>query len=171
MTVETWINLLMSTKLYNTEKELLQGVLNHGPEILDHCMYDNADLSKYFDKLSLERLNYPKPKKEIDHTKWFMPNEYKTMDIYSFLEKQCSTQEEINRLNQEYQEFEKRRLLPLLRQMKYIVDTLRKNNIVWGVGRGSSVASYVLHLLGVHKINPIKYSIPINEFFKGEENG
>jgi DNA polymerase III alpha subunit len=55
--------------------------------------------------------------------------------------------------------------------MKYIVDTLRANNIVWGVGRGSSVASYVLHLIGVHKIDSIKYSIPIEEFFKGEING
>jgi DNA polymerase III alpha subunit len=55
--------------------------------------------------------------------------------------------------------------------MKYIVDTLRANNIVWGVGRGSSVASYVLHLIGVHKIDSIKYNIPIEEFFKGETNG
>jgi DNA polymerase III alpha subunit len=55
--------------------------------------------------------------------------------------------------------------------MKYVVDTLRENNIVWGVGRGSSVASYVLHLIGVHKIDSIKYNIPIEEFFKGEQHG
>jgi DNA polymerase III alpha subunit len=52
--------------------------------------------------------------------------------------------------------------------MKYIVDTLRANNIVWGVGRGSSVASYVLFIIGVHKIDSVKYKLPINEFFKGE---
>jgi DNA polymerase III alpha subunit len=39
------------------------------------------------------------------------------------------------------------------------------------VGRGSSVASYVLFLIGVHKIDPIKYELPIEEFFKGEDNG
>jgi DNA polymerase III alpha subunit len=55
--------------------------------------------------------------------------------------------------------------------MKYIVDTLRANNVVWGVGRGSSVASYVLHIIGVHKIDPIKYNIPIEEFFKEKQNG
>jgi DNA polymerase III alpha subunit len=55
--------------------------------------------------------------------------------------------------------------------MKYIVDTLRANNIIWGVGRGSSVASYVLHIIGVHKIDPIKYNIPIEEFFKEKQNG
>jgi len=59
----------------------------------------------------------------------------------------------------------------LLRQMKYIVDTLRKHNILWGVGRGSSVASYTLFLMGVHHIDSIKYNIPVNEFFKGEKNG
>ncbi len=55
--------------------------------------------------------------------------------------------------------------------MKYTVDTLRANNIIWGVGRGSSVASYVLHIIGVHKIDPIKYDIPIEEFFKEKQNG
>jgi DNA polymerase III alpha subunit len=62
-------------------------------------------------------------------------------------------------------------MIPVLNAMKYIVDTLRTNNIVWGVGRGSSVASYVLYLIGVHKIDSIKYNIPIEEFFKGEING
>ena len=55
--------------------------------------------------------------------------------------------------------------------MKYIIDTLRENNVVWGVGRGSSVASYVLFLLGVHKIDSVKYNLPLEEFFKGGENG
>jgi len=59
----------------------------------------------------------------------------------------------------------------VLHVMKYVVDTLRENQIVWGVGRGSSVASYVLYLIGVHKIDSIKYKLPIEEFFKGEQNG
>ena len=59
-------------------------------------------------------------------------------------------------------------MIPVLKAMKYIVDTLRANNVVWGVGRGSSVASYVLFIIGVHKIDSVKYKLPINEFFKGE---
>jgi DNA polymerase III alpha subunit len=43
---------------------------------------------------------------------------------------------------------------------------MRSNNIVWGVGRGSSVASYVLYLLGVHKVDSIKYGLDIREFLK-----
>jgi DNA polymerase III alpha subunit len=57
-------------------------------------------------------------------------------------------------------------MIPMLKTMKYVVDTLRANDVVWGVGRGSSVASYVLHIIGVHKIDSIKYNIPIEEFFK-----
>ena len=59
-------------------------------------------------------------------------------------------------------------MIPVLKTMKYVVDTLRANNVVWGVGRGSSVSSYVLFIIGVHKIDSVKYKLPINEFFKGE---
>jgi DNA polymerase III alpha subunit len=50
--------------------------------------------------------------------------------------------------------------------MKYLVDTLRKNIIVWGVGRGSSVASYILYLIGVHRIDSLYYDLDIAEFLK-----
>jgi len=149
----------------NTLEQLTNGIVRHGTQIIENCLISD-DFKQYVDRVYDEHLNYPVPPTEIDHTQWYMPAEYRKMDIYGFLEQQCNTQEERIRLDQEYQEFERRDLVLLLKQMKYIVDTLRKNNIVWGVGRGSSVASLVLHLLGVHKINPIKYNIPIEEFFK-----
>jgi DNA polymerase III alpha subunit len=74
-------------------------------------------------------------------------------------------------VDQELELFVKNGMYDLLHVMKYVVDTLRENNVVWGVGRGSSVASYVLHLIGVHKIDSVKYNIPIEEFFKGEQHG
>ena len=79
--------------------------------------------------------------------------------------------ENLDRLTLELSLYRKHNMIDLLRTMKYVIDTLRKNNIVWGVGRGSSVASYALFLLGVHKIDSVKYSLPIDEFFKGETNG
>ena len=93
------------------------------------------------------------------------------MDIKQWLYQQCSTPETKQRVDQELMLFEKHHMMPVLNTMKYVVDTLRSNHIVWGVGRGSSVASYVLHIIGVHKIDSIKYNLPINEFFKGEQNG
>lgn len=97
---------------------------------------------------------------------WHMPIEYYNMDIAQWLLDHCSTQEELQRVGQELLLYQERDLFPLLKQLKYIIDTWRKNDIVWGVGRGSSVASYVLYLIGVHKINSIYYDLDIHEFLR-----
>ena len=148
-----------------TELDLTESVLRHGPNILDRICVNSDVIKKYLEMLDLEKLNYPTPLCEINKDNWFMPNEYKNMDIESFLVDQCP-KENYDRLVLELKEYQRRDLISLLRQMKYIVDTLRDNNIIWGVGRGSSVASYVLFLLGVHKIDSVKYNLPIEEFFK-----
>lgn len=97
---------------------------------------------------------------------WLMPESYKKMDIAQWILDQCTTQEELQRVGQELLLYQERDLFPLLQYLKYLVDTLRKNNVIWGVGRGSSVASYVLYLIGVHRINSIKYELQIDEFLK-----
>lgn len=96
---------------------------------------------------------------------WFMPDEYKNMDIEGYLVNVCP-KENYQRLIEELQEYRSRNMLNLLRWLKYFVDTCRKENIVWGVGRGSSVASYVLYLLGVHKIDSLKYKLDWQEFLR-----
>ena len=70
------------------------------------------------------------------------------------------------RVDMELAEFEARNLFPVLQMLIYIIDTMRKNNLVWGVGRGSSVASYILYLMGVHKVDSVKYNLHIKEFLK-----
>lgn len=99
-------------------------------------------------------------------TKWHMPKEYKELDIAEYILSLCTQDYELQRVGQELLLYQERDAFDLLRYMKYLVDTLRKNNVVWGVGRGSSVASYVLFLLGVHKINSIYYNLDIEEFLK-----
>jgi DNA polymerase III alpha subunit len=93
---------------------------------------------------------------------WNMPDEYKQMDVEQWILEQCSNQ----RVQDELAAFKQRNMLDLLRWLKYFVDTCRANNIVWGVGRGSSVASYVLYLIGVHKIDSIKYNLDWQEFLR-----
>lgn len=97
---------------------------------------------------------------------WYMPNEYKNLDIAKWVLDQCHTDEEIQRVGKELLMYQERNLLVLLQFMKYFVDHLREHNIGWGVGRGSSVSSYVLFLIGVHKINALYYDLDINEFLK-----
>ena len=97
---------------------------------------------------------------------WLISDEYKTFDVATFCLEQCTNQQEVDRVLEELVAFEQRNLMMLLRTMKYIVDTLRNNQIFWGVGRGSSVASFVLYLLGVHKINSLKYGLNWQEFLR-----
>ena len=74
--------------------------------------------------------------------------------------------EEMARVCEELHEYEKRGMFNLLKFLVYLVDIMRENNIVWGVGRGSSVASYVLYLIGIHKINSIQYGLDWHEFMR-----
>ena len=62
--------------------------------------------------------------------------------------------------------FEKKKFINVLQFLIYFVDTLRAKNVVWGVGRGSSVASFCLFLIGIHKINPLQYDLNIAEFLR-----
>lgn len=97
---------------------------------------------------------------------WFIPEEYKNFDIAKYVLDQCQNEAELQRAGQELLLYQERDMFILLQYLKYLVDTMRKHNIVWGVGRGSSVASFVLYLIGVHKINSLYYDLPISEFLK-----
>lgn len=151
----------------NDLEQLIEGVMRHGPDILDNCVADPELLTKYLTRLDIERLNYPTPTSKIDSTTWFIPKEYQDMDVETWLVEKCPA-ENYERLVLELDLFQKNNMMPVLKTMMYVVDTLRRNNVIWGVGRGSSVASYVLYLIGVHKVDSIKYNLPIEEFFKGE---
>ena len=103
---------------------------------------------------------------EICQSDWFMPDNYKRLDVEKYVKDKCTTSEEIGRIEQELVEYESRNMYDLLRYMIYLVDFMRANNIVWGVGRGSSVASYVLYLIGIHKVNSIQYGLDYREFLR-----
>jgi DNA polymerase III alpha subunit len=102
---------------------------------------------------------------EANQTSWFIPEDYYP-NLVEMLYGMCTTKEQTDRVSEELEAFIEHGMLDLLFCLKYIVDTLRQNNIVWGVGRGSSVASYVLYLLGVHKIDSIKYNLDWQEFLR-----
>ena len=100
-------------------------------------------------------------------SEWFMPDEYKTLNIYDYvMNKAGDDLAELERVEEELAQFKVRGMTNLLRYMIYLVDFMRENNIVWGVGRGSSVASYVLYLIGVHRINSIQFDLDWREFLR-----
>ena len=96
---------------------------------------------------------------------WFMPKNY-FPNLIDHLYSLAKSSKEKDRIDLELQLFIQHGMFDLLFYLKYLVDTMRENNIVWGVGRGSSVASFVLYLLGVHKIHSLDYELDIKEFLK-----
>jgi DNA polymerase III alpha subunit len=114
---------------------------------------------------------------DFDRTSIFnIPQHYKDIDVEQYVKNLVLQQPaaEIHglpvnpaaRVEQELALYKARNLYPMLQLMIYIVNTMRKHNLVWGVGRGSSVSSYVLFLIGIHKIDSIKYNLDIREFLK-----
>ena len=97
---------------------------------------------------------------------WHMPTEYKDIDIAQHVLNLCNNEAELQRCGQELLLYQERDLFDLLRYLKYLVDTMITNRIIWGVGRGSSVASFVLYKLGVHRINSLHYNLDVGEFLR-----
>ncbi len=109
----------------------------------------------------------PEEEHEARASTWFISTELQEIDVRRFLlEEMCNDEQCRDRVNEEMDLFEERGLVPLLQLMMFLVDYFRANKVVWGVGRGSSVASYCLFLIGVHKIDPIKYGLDVHDFLK-----
>lgn len=103
---------------------------------------------------------------EQSSSQWLFPKEYQQIDVLAWLLDKCKTQEQVSRVNEEYRLYDERNLVMLLRLFIYLVDYMRRNGFVWGVGRGSSVSSYILFLIGVHRVDSLKYKLDINEYLK-----
>jgi DNA polymerase III alpha subunit len=160
-----------------SEKDVINLLYTNPAADLSNVYLDNVELHNAAIDLNYNEFNklHTLPKIDLttadwhkkNQTHWLMPDEYKNFDIAAWVLNECNSNEvELQRCGQELLEYATRDLLPLLQYLKYLVDTMRKNNIVWGVGRGSSTASFVLYKIGIHKINSIEYDLPLEEFFK-----
>ena len=108
-------------------------------------------------------------REEFDHrcqTTWYMPDAYKTLDIAEYLLNLCKTDAELQRVGQELLLYQERNLFDLLKFLKYLIDLTTQQKLILGVGRGSSVASYVLYKLGVHQIDSMYYELDPTEFLR-----
>jgi DNA polymerase III alpha subunit len=163
---------------YTNTKELCD-LLYQNPEldlsrfkVIDSLPYNTAVMQTFsgFPQLTKYIVPMEELSSELFHWNqqqtWYMPQEYKDLDIAQHILSLCKTDSELQRVGEELLLYQERDLFNLLRYLKYFVDTMRANSVIWGLGRGSSVASYVLYLLGVHKINSMYYDLDIREFLK-----
>lgn len=164
-----------------TSKDLIQEIYKGNLDKLTFAKVSQNDLDyisylEFIEENNLLDWPCPEPYLEINksqkeydsslQSKWFVPDNINNFNIEEYLYSLCISSEEKDRVILELDLYKKYNMIPLLRFLKYLVDVMRENNILWGVGRGSSVASYCLYLLGVHKINSIKYELDIREFLK-----
>ena len=158
-----------------SEEDVIE-LLYTDPDFDISKLYFN-DIEKYTDSLKELGIDLPvintAPKREkpalfdkANCEKWHMPDKYYQINVLQWLLDKCQNDEEKLRVQMEYDLFEKKKFIRVLQFLIYFIDTLRANNIVWGVGRGSSVASFCLFLIGVHKINPLLYNLDITEFLR-----
>lgn len=124
--------------------------------------YSELSMIKALESLTMDPSEWHRSNQQT----WMMPDSYSGMDIASWVLEQCRGQAELQRCGTELLAYQDRDLMPLLRYLKYLVDIMREHGMVWGVGRGSSVASFVLYKLGVHKIDSLHYDLDFEEFMR-----
>ena len=154
------------SKYLATEQDGIE-LLYRGDSIYDIAFDSIEQYNKFSTELELESIT----DKSFISKDFNIPQHYKELDVETFIRNKVPTSGQdvkiiTARVEQELAMYKERGLYPILQLLIYIIDTMRKNNLVWGVGRGSSVSSYLLYLIGVHKVDSYKYNLDIKEFLK-----
>lgn len=109
----------------------------------------------------------PIPERVEDAIKqWNVPESIVNLDLDLYFAEKVSSVQEAVRVAEELALYRERNMEPMLRFMIHLVAVMTQHNIVWGVGRGSSVSSFLLYLAGLHSINSVKYNLDIKEFIR-----
>lgn len=157
-------------------KRLTSLILTHDVKYVDYIDSNVKEFNKF--ARTDEKL---KVKEEIRplNFDWKLPEKYKTLNVEEYLyEKLIQSNRNIpddefddraKRVVEEMIEFRKRNLINVLKTIIYIVETMTSNNVVWGVGRGSSVSSYVLYLIGLHDVDSYLYQLEFSDFLREDE--
>jgi DNA polymerase III alpha subunit len=154
---------LIKHNVFERKEFIISEIKNDLIHLLKH-FEEIEEYEKWQDKLDLPLVNT-----HVYDGKYLMPDEYYSLDIHDHVRSLCKTDEELSRVNDELMLFELSGEIDFIKYMKYLVDTMNSMNLVWGVGRGSSISVYIFYLLGVHKVDCIKYDISYDDFFKIKE--
>lgn len=106
---------------------------------------------------------------------WIIPEFYQSLDVFSYVLSKLDAfinnehpayQKYLDRICIELEYFEDTNSMDFVRCVIFTLEEMTSRGLFWGVGRGSSCACLVFFLLDLHKIDPIKYNLPLNDFFK-----
>lgn len=163
------------------EPELVSRALVRGvPAELVRVRRMSAEIDLFNEQVTeQERIRLDGPEPISLDMSWRLPDEYKNLNLENrivgtfmsrsdeFIKKYTPEQydEAMVRIAAEFEQIEKRGMIEFMRTIIYVLDMFRKNGIVWGVGRGSSCACYILFVLGLHSVDCVVHEIPLEEFF------
>ena len=150
-----------------TTDEAVDRLLN-GESFIQHHIDDEGGVlfDKYLSEFDDDFIRRVSESVNGSPSNWLIPAKYLDMDIEQHVLSQCNTSQEIERVKTELSLFRHYELFPLLKACVYLVDLAKTKDIIMGVGRGSSVCCYTLYLIGIHKIDSIRYDLPLTDFFK-----
>jgi len=161
-------------KTYLMENQSVFGFMNDLDEIAkwnENCSHFDLRPINTAQEIDQDPMEYHSNKSYA----WKMPVEFLNFDPIEYcsnelIKRSINKQEYIDYLINELKSWEKimttQSAMNLFRFLHYLIQTCEKNNIVTGVGRGSSVSSLILFLLGVHHVDPVKYNLDYNEFLR-----
>ena len=141
---------------------------------IHHVDYVTPVIAQYNKHVSKHEQLTEKRDCTIPRRQWELPPTYQTLDVIEYLFKAHDVlfdhlpdherQMREVRLAEELVLFKQYQLIDVLRTIIWIINTLSAADTVWGVGRGSSVSSYVLYVIGVHDVDSYSYQLDIADF-------
>lgn len=144
-------------------QDLLEGALFEWQTPQSKQQYERV--SAYLDSWP-HKFDVPDP----SDRQWFTPAPYDQIDLDAHVLARCASEQARVRATCELKIIHHLGVNHIFRHLIYLVDTWRSEGLVWGVGRGSSVSCFVLYVIGVNRINPLDYELPMTEFFKLSED-
>lgn len=140
---------------YDPTTNLLEKILQYGSDSV-------------FSTKEQTRIGVKEESDALPSIEWNIPQEYLERDIEQEIMEialQVSP-EAVERVKLEFTLYKEREMIPLLQTLLYVRDRMIEKNVVWGVGRGSSVASYVLFMMDIHEVDSLRYGLSIEEFLR-----
>ena len=141
---------------------------------IHHVDYVTPTIAQYNRHVSKNDQLTEKTSCILPEQQWVLPSAYRTLDVIDYLFKAhdvlfghlANDEREARetRLAEELILFKQHQLIDVLRTIIWIINTLSAADTVWGVGRGSSVSSYVLFVIGVHDVDSYSYQLDIADF-------
>lgn len=135
------------------------------------------DDAKMFNKLTNMELTIKEDLSSLNND-YTIPDRYKSINlkkhVFNLLDIETqkrkydthAIEKRIKRVTNELYQIKLLNMEMLFKTIIFLIDFMIEHNVLWGVGRGSSCASYVLYLMDLHKVDAVKYNIDYFDFFR-----